>query len=173
MCVCVGPTGRGGLSGGLVGGWWSDGGRLEAWGLEGLDGAWHGPNRQGVPDRIGKGLARMRQCMQRRNLGRAALPLSPHQPLTSPLNPSHPHPHPPPTLTPQFLKDPGTFSKLGARPPKGILLEGDPGGWGGGGQQGAVLGRKMRRGGAGCGGEGEEERGSGRRSKGWDVSTAC
>ncbi|PNW70940.1 hypothetical protein CHLRE_17g739752v5 [Chlamydomonas reinhardtii] len=27
----------------------------------------------------------------------------------------------------EFLKDPGTFSKLGARPPKGILLEGDPG----------------------------------------------
>ncbi|EFJ47993.1 hypothetical protein VOLCADRAFT_104954 [Volvox carteri f. nagariensis] len=27
----------------------------------------------------------------------------------------------------EFLKDPQTFSKLGARPPKGILLEGDPG----------------------------------------------
>ena len=27
----------------------------------------------------------------------------------------------------EFLKDPKTFSKLGARPPKGILLEGDPG----------------------------------------------
>ncbi|KAG2490077.1 hypothetical protein HYH03_011542 [Edaphochlamys debaryana] len=27
----------------------------------------------------------------------------------------------------EFLKDPATFSKLGARPPKGILLEGDPG----------------------------------------------
>jgi hypothetical protein len=37
-----------------------------------------------------------------------------------------------PTITTQnkvveFLKDPKTFSKLGARPPKGILLEGDPG----------------------------------------------
>lgn len=31
-------------------------------------------------------------------------------------------------LLPQFLKDPATFSKLGARPPKGILMEGDPGG---------------------------------------------
>lgn len=28
---------------------------------------------------------------------------------------------------PQFLKEPKQFSKLGARPPKGILLEGDPG----------------------------------------------
>jgi cell division protease FtsH len=28
----------------------------------------------------------------------------------------------------EFLKDPRAFSKLGARPPKGILLEGDPGG---------------------------------------------
>eukprot|EP00879_Flechtneria_rotunda_P007956 GHRR01008335.1.p1 GENE.GHRR01008335.1~~GHRR01008335.1.p1 ORF type:complete len:622 (+),score=188.08 GHRR01008335.1:1715-3580(+) len=27
----------------------------------------------------------------------------------------------------EFLKDPKTFSKLGARPPKGILLEGEPG----------------------------------------------
>lgn len=27
----------------------------------------------------------------------------------------------------QFLKDPKQFSKLGARPPKGILMEGDPG----------------------------------------------
>ena len=27
----------------------------------------------------------------------------------------------------EFLKDPKTFSKLGARPPKGILFEGDPG----------------------------------------------
>jgi len=27
----------------------------------------------------------------------------------------------------EFLKDPKTFSKLGAKPPKGILLEGDPG----------------------------------------------
>ncbi|GAX79863.1 hypothetical protein CEUSTIGMA_g7303.t1 [Chlamydomonas eustigma] len=27
----------------------------------------------------------------------------------------------------EFLKDPKSFSKLGARPPKGILLEGDPG----------------------------------------------
>jgi len=27
----------------------------------------------------------------------------------------------------EFLKDPKTFAKLGARPPKGILLEGDPG----------------------------------------------
>ncbi|GLI60691.1 hypothetical protein VaNZ11_002895 [Volvox africanus] len=27
----------------------------------------------------------------------------------------------------EFLRDPKTFSKLGARPPKGILLEGDPG----------------------------------------------
>jgi ATP-dependent Zn protease len=26
-----------------------------------------------------------------------------------------------------FLKDPKTYSKLGARPPKGILFEGDPG----------------------------------------------
>ncbi len=36
-------------------------------------------------------------------------------------------PAPPPPR--QFLKDPKSFSKLGARPPKGILLEGDPGGW--------------------------------------------
>lgn len=27
----------------------------------------------------------------------------------------------------EFLRDPKAFSKLGARPPKGILLEGDPG----------------------------------------------
>jgi cell division protease FtsH len=27
----------------------------------------------------------------------------------------------------EFLKDPKTFSKLGARPPKGMLLEGEPG----------------------------------------------
>lgn len=31
----------------------------------------------------------------------------------------------PPSL--QFLKDPKSFSMLGARPPKGILMEGDPG----------------------------------------------
>lgn len=28
---------------------------------------------------------------------------------------------------PQFLKDPKRYSALDARPPKGILLEGDPG----------------------------------------------
>ena len=27
----------------------------------------------------------------------------------------------------EFLKDPKTFSRLGATPPKGILFEGDPG----------------------------------------------
>lgn len=27
----------------------------------------------------------------------------------------------------EFLKDPKAFSRLGARPPKGILMEGDPG----------------------------------------------
>jgi len=38
----------------------------------------------------------------------------------------HP-PSPPPSQVVEFLKDPKTFSKLGARPPKGILLEGEPG----------------------------------------------
>ena len=27
----------------------------------------------------------------------------------------------------QFLKDPAAWTKLGGKPPKGILLEGDPG----------------------------------------------
>jgi SpoVK/Ycf46/Vps4 family AAA+-type ATPase len=46
----------------------------------------------------------------------------------------HPHPLRPLIFFPsllcqvvEFLKDPKTFSKLGARPPKGILLEGEPG----------------------------------------------
>lgn len=30
---------------------------------------------------------------------------------------------------PQFLKDPKQFASLDAKPPKGILLEGDPGEW--------------------------------------------
>lgn len=40
-----------------------------------------------------------------------------------PCSPNHAHT----TQVVEFLKDPKTFSKLGARPPKGILLEGDPG----------------------------------------------
>lgn len=36
-------------------------------------------------------------------------------------------PPPPGPQVVEFLKDPKTFSKLGARPPKGILLEGEPG----------------------------------------------
>ncbi len=41
-------------------------------------------------------------------------------------------------LRPQFLKDPGSYAKLGARPPKGILLEGDPGAQCGGSTQPAA-----------------------------------
>lgn len=46
--------------------------------------------------------------------------------MTQPTTQASHHPTNRPT-DPQFLKDPKSFSKLGARPPKGILLEGDPG----------------------------------------------
>ena len=32
-----------------------------------------------------------------------------------------------PPVPVQFLKDPAAWTKLGGKPPKGILLEGDPG----------------------------------------------
>jgi hypothetical protein len=50
-------------------------------------------------------------------------------PLPSPSSLNTPSPHTPQVMeVVEFLKDPKTFSRLGARPPKGILLEGDPGG---------------------------------------------
>ena len=41
--------------------------------------------------------------------------------------PPPPPPPPPPLPAPQFLKHPKQYSQLDAKPPKGILLEGDPG----------------------------------------------
>lgn len=51
-----------------------------------------------------------------------------HPQLSFDACPSPPSPsHPSPRHVPQFLKNPKQYSQLDAKPPKGILLEGDPG----------------------------------------------
>ena len=45
--------------------------------------------------------------------------------LTCPVR-AVPSPHPP-HVPPQFLKNPKQYADLDAKPPRGILLEGDPG----------------------------------------------